>query len=280
VATAHITTTAAVRYGLAVDYDPVTFAANGLAIEAAATNLLLNNAALSTQSATVTAVAHTLSFWGTGTVTLSGVSTAGPLVGTGAANRVSLTFTPTAGSLTLTVSGTVTNAQLEIGTWASSLIPTFGVTITRATDVPTVTPASINYSATAGTWWAEFYWKGGTVGNLRIVALQTSSALALAVQSATTIQLSDSTSLVSTSAGALAANVRRGACAFASGDRAVGYAGAAVTSDAGSTASLLSPGTTIYFGSTNGASVFNGYLRKVFYLPRRMTNAQLLAKTV
>jgi hypothetical protein len=76
-------------------------------------NLLLNTDTLATQSVTVTAVPHTLSFYGTGTVTLTGVSTAGPLVGTGAGNRVYLEFTPTAGSLTLTVSGSVTFAQLE-----------------------------------------------------------------------------------------------------------------------------------------------------------------------
>lgn len=78
-------------------------------------NLLLNTTTMATQNVTVTAVAHTLSFTGTGTVTLSGVSTAGPLVGTGANDRVSLTFTPTAGTLTLTVSGSVTLAQLQIG---------------------------------------------------------------------------------------------------------------------------------------------------------------------
>jgi hypothetical protein len=78
-------------------------------------NLLDATATLSTQSVTVAAVQKTLSFRGTGTVTLSGASTAGPLVGTGANDIVSLTFTPTAGSLTLTVSGTVNDAQLNAG---------------------------------------------------------------------------------------------------------------------------------------------------------------------
>jgi hypothetical protein len=77
-------------------------------------NLLLNTDTLATQSVTVAAVKHVLSFTGTGTITLSGASTAGPLVGTGADDRVSLTFTPTAASLTLTVSGSVTFAQLEV----------------------------------------------------------------------------------------------------------------------------------------------------------------------
>lgn len=78
-------------------------------------NLLLATDTLATQSLTVTAVAHTLAFTGTGTVTLTGASTAGPLVGTGAGNRVSLTFTPTAASLTLTVTGSVTLGQLQLG---------------------------------------------------------------------------------------------------------------------------------------------------------------------
>lgn len=76
-------------------------------------NQLLNTAVMSTQSRVVSAVQKTISFTGTGTITLTGASTAGPLVGTGVSDRVSLTFTPTAGSLTMTVTGSVTLAQLE-----------------------------------------------------------------------------------------------------------------------------------------------------------------------
>lgn len=79
------------------------------------TNLLAGSDTLATQTVAVTAAQHTLSFKGTGTVTLTGTSTAGPLVGTGAGNTVSLTFTPTAGNLTLTVSGSVTEAMLNLG---------------------------------------------------------------------------------------------------------------------------------------------------------------------
>jgi hypothetical protein len=116
----------------------------------ARTNLLLNSDTLATQSATVAATGNTLSFTGTGTVTLSGVSTAGPLVGTGTGenNRVNLTFTPTAGTLTLTVSGTVTNAQLEAGATPSSYIPTAGATATRAAETLTVPAANLPYDST------------------------------------------------------------------------------------------------------------------------------------
>ena len=117
----------------------------------ARTNLLLNSDTLSTQSVTVTAVPYTLHFTGTGTVTLTGASTAGPLVGTGTGeqNRVSLTFTPTAGTLIVTVTGTVTNADLEVGSTPSSYIPTEGATVTRAADLMTIPAANLPWNPLA-----------------------------------------------------------------------------------------------------------------------------------
>jgi hypothetical protein len=94
-------------------------------------NLLLNSATLSTQNVTVTATAYVVSFTGTGTITLSGASTAGPLVGTGVSDRVSLSFTPTAGTLTLTVTGSVTLAQLENRSSLTAYTATTTQTITR-----------------------------------------------------------------------------------------------------------------------------------------------------
>lgn len=104
-------------------------------------NWLVGTETLATQSVTVTATQCVLSFYGTGTITLSGVSTAGPLVGTGATDRVSLAFTPTAGVLTLTVSGSVTQAQLEVGS--------------TATEYQRVTSAS-DYDASAGQYYLKF----------------------------------------------------------------------------------------------------------------------------
>ncbi|MDC7745027.1 hypothetical protein [Rhizobium binxianense] len=90
-------------------------------------NLLVGTATLATQNAAVKNVPFTLSFFGTGSVTLSGAF-AGVLNGTGVGNRVSLTFTPAAGTLTLTVAGSVTNAQLETGSVATPYVPSTMIT--------------------------------------------------------------------------------------------------------------------------------------------------------
>jgi len=141
-------------------HNPSTLASLGLLVEESRTNILLNSATLSTQSVTTTATSYVLSFTGTGTITLTGTSTAGPLVGTGTgeANRVSLTFTPTAGTLTLTVSGTVTNAQLEAGSFRTSYIPTTSATATRSADVATMT--GTNFSSWFNQSEGSFAWEG------------------------------------------------------------------------------------------------------------------------
>ena len=99
-------------------------------VEPQRTNLVFPSDIATTQVRAVTAQIYTLSFYGTGTVTLSGAFS-GSLVGTGTNNRVSLTFTPTAGNLTLTVNGSVTNWQLEAGSNATSLIKTISGSVTR-----------------------------------------------------------------------------------------------------------------------------------------------------
>ena len=101
-----------------------------LLLEPQRTNLVFPSDTATTQTRAVTSTPHTLTFYGTGTVVLSGVAIA-TLSGTGANNRVTLTFTPTAGSLILTVTGTVTNWQLEVGSYASTLVTTTTASATR-----------------------------------------------------------------------------------------------------------------------------------------------------
>jgi hypothetical protein len=140
------------------DFDPVTLVCRGLLIEEPRTNSLLNSlidgTSLATQSVTVTAAARTLSFYGTGQIVLSGAASA-TVSGTGAyPARTTLTFTPSAGTLTLTVTGTVQFAQLELGSFATSFIPTAAAAVTRNADVATMTGTNFSdwYNATEGTF--------------------------------------------------------------------------------------------------------------------------------
>lgn len=77
-------------------------------------NLFLNSATLGTQSVTVVnGATYCVSFYGTGSIALSGGGS-GTIAGIDATTRKSSTFTATTTSVTFTVTGSVTSAQLEI----------------------------------------------------------------------------------------------------------------------------------------------------------------------
>lgn len=144
------------------DYNPVTLVCIGQLVEEARTNLLLNSLIdgtnLSTQSVTLSAVAYTLSFYGTGSIVISGGHSA-TVTGAGAfPNRKTYTFTPTAGSSTFTVSGTVAYAQLEAGAFVTSFIPTAGTAVLRNADAVMMTGTNFSswFNATEGTFLTKF----------------------------------------------------------------------------------------------------------------------------
>jgi len=120
------------------NYNPLTTQYEGLLIEPSSTNILLNSNTLSTQTVTVNSITnYTLSFYGTGTIVLSGATSA-TVIGTGVyPNRKTYSFTSSSTSLTLTVTGTVQYAQLESLAKASTYISTLGSSVTRAADVIT-----------------------------------------------------------------------------------------------------------------------------------------------
>lgn len=124
-------------------------------VEPQRTNLVFPSNIATTQVRAVAAQAYTLSFYGTGSVALSGAYS-GTLNGTGANNRVSLTFTPTAGNLTLTVSGSVNNWQLEAKSNATSLIKTISGSVTRNADIISNLNGSNLIGQTEGTIFIDY----------------------------------------------------------------------------------------------------------------------------
>jgi hypothetical protein len=252
----------------------------GILVEEARTNLLLNSATLSTQTVTTTAVAHTLSFYGTGTVTLTGASTAGPLVGTGANNRVTLTFTPIVGPLLLTVTGSVTMAQVEIGSFATSPIITTGAAGTRGVDSAFVTglaglpPFTLITDGDTGA--SSFPQYGavddGTSAN-RVAHLRVGSA-------------NNAYAEITSGGGSTGVNVGPTGAVFAgqttkiaSSVTSAGFRASRDGSAIATAARTVNALNRLCVGTVSGTLPANGYIRRVRVLPFAATDAQLQALT-
>lgn len=267
-----------------VDYDPATLAVRGLLLEEGRTNLLLNSATLSTQSVSVTAQAYTLSFYGTGTVTLSGASTAGPLAGTASTTRVSLTFTPSAGSLTLTVSGSVLYAQLEAGAYPTSWITTAGTSATRSRDAVTLNSPTDWLSDGVGTLLLEVLMPftppaDGVLRRLVQIDDGTESnriSVYLSGANLTADMQSGGAAQVSATLGAVTANVaKKVAYAWSANDAAAVAAGNSLVADTSCTVPSVTTGR-LGCASATGSDL-SGYIRAVRFYPRRLTNNELTA---
>jgi len=255
----------------------------GALIEGARTNLFLNSATGGTQLVTVAAVSHVLSFRGTGTIALTGASVAGPLVGTGVNNLVTLVFTPSAGVLTLTVTGSCTNVQLEEGAFETSWIPTTGAPVTRNLDLLNVASprvayplglfADIDRSSDSGIGSVFFEVDNNTndersalvvnAGDLPTVTMVDNAVVQAAISIGAALPLATPAKY----AGRFATNNVQGARG--------GVLGTAVT-----TATLPVTPTFIRFGeiASTGVPCF-GYIRRAAVFNSAVTDAQLQAMT-
>ena len=271
------------------DYNPSTLASKGILIEETRVNLLLNSLLngtnLSTQSVTLSAVAYTLSFYGTGSIVISGGHSA-TVAGTGAyPSRRTYTFTPTAGSTTFTVSGTVQYAQLEAGSFATSFIPTGATSVTRNADFVAMTGTNFSswYNPTQGTLYASGDWFGIT-GNDYWAAVDdgtSANAAGLRVSPA-----GDNVAYVRSGAadqaslyfGPAVANTQyRMALSMKAGKFAASRNGAAVVSVA-SGVMPVSP-NRLGIGVGFGGNQLNGHVEKVLYWNIAVTDNEVQAIT-
>jgi hypothetical protein len=254
-----------------------------LMIEPAATNLLLNSLVngtnLSTQSVTVTAQAYTLSFYGTGTVTLSGSAT-GAKVGTGAyPTRSTFTFTPTAGTLTLTVSGTVQFAQLEAGLLATSFVPTAGTSATRTVDSAAMTGAAFSwFNANQGTFVVDFStsFTGNATTGLGIISSGLNARYAYIGSTTAVAATNDGTTIASASAVVTDAALHKCASSYSANTSRV------LVVDGGSPvsatcAAAYTAGTAFYIGAlgASGTNPFIGLISRIRYWQTQLSPGQL-----
>lgn len=131
-----VITAASAYYGPKFDYE------QGLRIWEQRTNFFLNSATGVTQNVTTSATTYTLSMYGTGSITLSGTGS-GTLNGPGAfvagLAPAALTFVATAGTLTLTVTGSCTYVNLEAAISAGPRIPTGSAAVVATADIVSFT---------------------------------------------------------------------------------------------------------------------------------------------
>jgi hypothetical protein len=270
------------------DFDPVTFVCRGLLIEESRTNALLNSlldgTSLATQTVVVTAAARTLSFYGTGQIVLSGAASA-TVTGTGAyPTRTTLTFTPSAGALILTVTGTVQFAQLELGSFNTSFIPTAATAVTRNADVATMTGTNFSdwFNAAEGTFSIDciintkpaaqilMEMSDGTSNN-RLQFQRDSSSTNLTYASivggAIPVNLSRT--------GAFVSDVGSICAAYKLDSYAVAVQGGSVATD---TSGGVPPLDRLRIGATvAGTAPSSGWYQKISYYPQRLINAEVQA---
>jgi hypothetical protein len=279
-----------------IDYDPVTLACKGLLIEPGRTNSFLNSLIdgtnLSTQTLSLNSQ-YTLSFYGTGSIAISGGYT-GTLTGTGAyPTRVYLNFSAV-GSTTFTVTGTVQYAQLEASNALSnfaknptSFIPTAGTANTRNTDVVTVDNLTPWFNSVEGTIVAQAStYDSHTAGNPRAVCDLGSGASTnrfLLRYPNTSIGVApravmNGTSTFNTGYGTTSSlnTPIKQAMAYKSANSASTLQGyGSVVTETTAFASFVP--TKLYLGTGNTSIPLAGHIQQLAYYRQRLTNDEMLS---
>lgn len=269
------------------DYNPTTLACRGLLIEESRTNVLLNSlidgTILGTQAVVVTAAARTLSFYGTGQVVLSGAASA-TVTGTGAyPTRTTFTFTPSAGALTLTVTGTVQFAQLELGSFATSFIPTAASQVTRTADAANMTGTNFSswYNASQGAFAAWFTPDSTVATNTRVFNVSQAGAgntvgrLSDVFSNSTTWLSFNGTTNVTCGAAAVTSAQQKLTSAYAAGSYAANLNGG--TGGTASSATVNTPDRITIGALSSSTGFLNGRIQEILYWPQRLTNAEVQA---
>jgi hypothetical protein len=175
--------------------------------------------------------------------------------------------------------------QLEQGAFATSVIPTTTAATTRSADIASIGTLSPWYNATEGTFFAEwtlgqdvtsisiYTAEDGTNNNFirtRYAAAGTSNDSAVAVGGVLQASLSASNQQTFNT-------TYKNAMAYKINDFARSASGAAVITDTSGTIPTV---TQFSIGKTAANTEQpNGYIRRITYTPRRLTNAELQSLT-
>ena len=257
--------------------------ANGLLVEGARTNLLLNSSAPVTQTTASLAIGS-YALWVNGAG--SAMPSAGTAVGAGFApatqgNPSSFTLS-TAGTVTVTVTGALNRFQLEAGLDASSYVPTAGTTLGRSVDSG-VLPTAAWFNAAEGSLVVDFLLPQivNVALDLPSLSTDTNNNYDFRVTNGA-LQVfpfvAGSTTAVVNVTGTVAARVvQRAGFTYAGSTRRVaaclsgGLIGA-------SFASSLPAVSQVKFGVVRVAG-FNGFVQRIRYWPRALNDSELRGYT-
>lgn len=168
--------------------------------------------------------------------------------------------------------------QIEVGAFPSSYIPTVNATVTRAEDNISLATSAFPFLSTAGTIWASARTPNGVgsqvvwqlddgTANERLLHWRNSSRNPVrSVVDGGVDQVSDTTGTVND------LTTYRHAMAWQADSFAWSLDGAAAGTD---TSGSLPTVTTLRFGRDHSGSHFNGHLRKLIYVPRRVSDSDL-----
>lgn len=170
----------------------------------------------------------------------------------------------------------VWQAQLELGSIASSPIVTTSSSVTRAADNVTLLNSLFPWSFTVGTAVAKFI-VSATTGTSRVAVGQDTNGRLVYVTTSSTVAAYDGTSIVSNGVTVSANTLIKAASSWGGSTLISALNGASAS---GSFDGVMGAGTTLTFGGVSGTGFpLNGYLQSVMILPQALNASQLQALT-
>ena len=176
----------------------------------------------------------------------------------------------------------VWGAQVEVGGFRTSHIPTTTAAVTRSIDSCLIPPANMSpwFAPPGGSWFAEFNFLASAPSNSRVIGRpDTAGGVSPLLLTATrTGSQNDGVSVATANAGAVNA-VAKGASTWAAGQAKVCLNGGAVASSAalatGYGAYTASGVRFLSVGAALSGDNTSGWLRRVIYWPRVLTDAEM-----
>jgi hypothetical protein len=197
-----------------------------------------------------------------------------------------LQLIPAAAPVAIDITLRIGLPQLELGAFATSVIPTTTTALTRAADVASVNTLSPWYNASAGTIYLEAFsnTNSSVDGSALSVSDGTNSNRFQFVTGAGNTVWNPFVVTSGSTIATLTQSVSFGpktnskiALAYASNDFATSVSGQAPVTD---TSGALPTVDRMLFGATgSGVVTWNSWIRRIAYYPVRLPNAQLQAIT-